>query len=105
MWSIELPIANVSERYFQHKVLSKLQCQPTYESLQILTTELKGNATSVPSTIGGGHYGHLGLILSADKYATLANTTPWVTPDRPGPFTLQPVARPPRSRPKTFGAI
>ena len=85
MSSLKLP--NVSETYFQHKVLTKLQGQPTYESLQILMTELKANASSVPSIIGGGHYGHLGLIVTADKYATLANTIPWVTPDHPGSFT------------------
>ena len=85
MSSITLP--NVSKTYFQHKVLSKFKGQPTYKSLQILTTELKANGSSAPSTIGGGHYSHLGLIVAANKYATLANTIPWVTPDHPGPFT------------------
>jgi hypothetical protein len=44
------------------------------------------NAASVPSTLGGGLYGHLGLILSDKRYATLEHTVPWVSPVNPGPF-------------------
>jgi hypothetical protein len=47
---------------------------------------LKANASSVPSTLGGGLYGHLGLILSPARYATLAGSVPWVAPGNPGPF-------------------
>jgi len=58
-----------------------------YESLQHLATEIKANASSVPSTLGGGLFGHLGLIVSDKMYATLANSLPWVMPNNPGPFT------------------
>ena len=86
MMSTRIP--SVTDTYFQHKVLSKIPGQPTYETLQNLATEVKANASSVPSTLGGGLYGHLGLILSDEKYATLANSLPWVTPGNPGPFAL-----------------
>ena len=76
----------VKDTYFQHPVLTKIQGRPTYESLQTLSKQIKANATSVPSTIGGGLYGHLGLVLSASKYANLAGTVPWITPGHPGPF-------------------
>ena len=79
-------IPSVNDTFFQHKVLTKVHGQPSYESLQILSTELKANAASVPSTLGGGLYGHLGLVLSLERYATLANTVPWVTPVNPPPF-------------------
>jgi hypothetical protein len=79
-------IPSVNDTYFQHKVLTKVHGQPTYESLQTLHTEIKANAASVPSTLGGGQYGHLGLIVSDERYATLANTVPWVSPTNPGPF-------------------
>ena len=85
MMSTRIP--SVTDTYFQHKVLSKIPGQPTYETLQNLATEVKANASSVPSTLGGGLYGHLGLIVSDEKYATLANSLPWVTPGNPGPFT------------------
>jgi hypothetical protein len=83
-------IPSVIDTYFQHKVLTRLHGQPTYETLQTLVTEIKANAASVPSTIGGGNFGHLGLILSDARYATLANTIPWITPVNPGPFVPPP---------------
>jgi hypothetical protein len=79
-------IPSVNDTYFQHKVLTRIHGQPTYKTLQNLSTEIKANAASVPSTLGGGHYGHLGLILSPDRYATLAHSVPWFSPDNPGPF-------------------
>ena len=82
--STSLP--SVKDTYFQHKVLTRIHGKPIYETLQTLATEIKANAASVPSTLGGGQYGHLGLILSVDRYATLADTIPWVSPPNPGPF-------------------
>ena len=71
--STKLP--SVNDTYFQNKVLTRVHGRPTFETLQTLATEIKkANASYVPSTLGGGQYGHLGLILSADRYATLANT-------------------------------
>ncbi len=80
-------IPSVNDTYFQHKVLTRIHGIPVYETLQLLTTEIKANAASVPTTLGGGLYGHLGLVVSDQKYATLAHTVPWVTPVNPGPYT------------------
>jgi len=79
-------IPSVTDTYFQHKVLTRLHGQPTFETLQTLANEIKANAASVPSTLGGGHFGHLGLILSDARYATLADTIPWISPVNPGPY-------------------
>jgi len=79
-------LPSVNDTYFQHKVLTKVHGKPTYESLHTLQTQIKANASSVPSTLGGGLYGHLGCILSAASYATLPNSVPWITPVHPGPF-------------------
>jgi hypothetical protein len=67
---------SVKDTYFQHKLLTRIHGKPTYESLQNGLTELKANASSVPSTLGGGHHGHLGLLLSEARYTALANTAP-----------------------------
>ncbi len=79
-------IPSVNDTYFQHKVLSKIHGKPTYESLQNISTELKANASSVPSTLGGGFNGHLGLLLSDARYITVPNAVAWVTPGTPGLF-------------------
>jgi len=76
---------DICEIHFQHKVLTWVSGPPNFGSLQILVDELKANASSVPSVLGGSQYGHLGLLLTATQYATLS-TTPFVTPFNPGPF-------------------
>ena len=81
-------VPNVSKTYFQHKVLTKISGPPTYETLLVLSNKVRANTASVPSTLGGGLYGHLGLTMSDDRYATLANSLPWITPGNPGVFTL-----------------
>ena len=81
-----LSIPNVKETCFQHQVLTRIHGTPVFETLQVLTTEIKANAASVPTTLGGGLYGHLGLVVSAKMYASLANTVPWVTPVNPGDY-------------------
>ena len=48
--------------------------EPTYAALKTLKDQLKANAASVPTTLGGGNHGYLGLILSPATYATISVT-------------------------------
>ena len=52
--------------------ITKIMGKPNYESLRNLKDQLKANATSIPTTLGGGNHGYLGLILSPTAYATIA---------------------------------
>ena len=86
---------SVKDTYFQHKVLTKITGKPTFATLQTLHIELKANAGSVPSTLGGGSLGHLGLLLPPAAYATLQPPSiPWVTPVHPGPLAPPATATP-----------
>ena len=80
-------IPNVKDTCFLHKVLTRIHGTPVFETLKVLTKELTANAASVPTTLGGGHYGHLGLVVSDKEYDSLPNSAPWVTPTNPGPYT------------------
>jgi hypothetical protein len=53
---------------FPTNPLTKIHGRPTYDSLNELRNELKSNASSIPTSRGGGGHGYLGLILSADDY-------------------------------------
>jgi hypothetical protein len=86
LYTMIASIPSVNDTYFQHKVLTKIHGPPSYKSLQNVSTELKANASSVPSTLGGGQNGHLGLLLSDAIYITVPLAIPWVTPGNPGPF-------------------
>ena len=57
--------------------------EPNYALLKNLKDQLKANAASIPTTLGGGNHGYLGLILSPSSYATIA-TTPFQEPNYPG---------------------
>lgn len=77
--------------YFQHKVLTWVHGKSHFESLKTIHDKLKANASLVPSTLGSGSYGHLGLLLSPTRYATISNM-PFISPPNPGPF-VPPAAR------------
>ena len=82
------PSTNFRENYFQHPELTKIIGEPTFESLTTPINELKSNAQSVHSTLGGGAHGHLGLVLTPTDYAVVAPMTPYVRPLFPGVFRL-----------------
>ena len=57
--------------------------EPNYALLKNLKDQLKANATSIRTTLGGGNHGYLGLILSPSAYATIT-TTPFQESNYPG---------------------
>ena len=63
--------------------VTKITGEPNYETLKNLKDELKANAASIPTTLGGGTHGYLGLILSPAAYATIA-ATQFIEPIYPG---------------------
>ena len=72
---------------FEIPVLTKIQGEPTADLLILLQLELKANASSVYSNLGGGTYGHLFLVIPPAQYNLLSNTV-FTRPLRPGPLTI-----------------
>ena len=77
---------NLKEIYFKHAALTRITGNPKYANLQSMYRECKANAQSVPCNLGGGANGHLGLIISANAYNTIAPGTPYIRPTNPAPF-------------------
>ena len=75
--------------YFEFPVLDKIHGEPNYESLKKLKKQLKANAQSVPSTLGGGNHGLLGLVLTQAEYARVSNDQ-FNIPLRPGALLIPP---------------
>lgn len=73
--------------FFVYPELTKIHDRPTYESLKTLKNELKGNAASVRSNLGGGAHGHLGLVLTATEQV-LVSPVLYIRPEDPGPLVL-----------------
>ena len=63
--------------------ITKITGEPNYEGLKNLKDQLKANAASIPTTLGGGTHGYLGLILSPAAYATIADPQ-FIEPIYPG---------------------
>ena len=53
---------------FEYPVLTRIHHRPDYRSLKILKDEIKANAASIYSDLGGGTHGHLGMVLKPPEY-------------------------------------
>ena len=73
-------VPNYRETLFEYPELTPIHGEPSYESLRVLYNQIKANARSVHTTLGGGQHGHLGLILTPQQYALLSPTAYTKTP-------------------------
>ena len=76
--------------YFEQPVLTKIRRETTYETLHHLKNELKSNASFVPTTLGGGNHGYLGMILTPTEYHRIAPVGPFTRPPNPGVLVPNP---------------
>ena len=76
--------------HFQYQTLDKIHGEPTLDTLLHLFKQLKINAQSVPTTLGGGQLGYLALVLSQEEYEDIPNTVPFDRPTNPGVFKYNP---------------
>ena len=67
---------------FLTKILPPITGEPDYDCISQLNQLMYGNAATLPTTLGGGAYGHVSLIMKATLYVTLAATA-YVTPNKP----------------------
>jgi hypothetical protein len=74
---------------FPHNSLRKVTGEPMFEDLKIILCYLNTNTMIVSSYEGGGWHGHLGLILTNDKYFALA-TDIFTAPENPGATPVHP---------------
>ena len=78
---------NYRTDFFQYENLTAIRGEPDFESILKLKNEIKANAQSVPSTLGGGNHGLLGLVITPVEYALVSNI-PFVREPHPGPLTF-----------------
>lgn len=74
---------------FEFPELSRIVGEPSTATLITLLNEVKSNAMSVHSDLGGGANGHLGLVVSPATYQTLVPGAPaYVRTTNPGRYTI-----------------
>ena len=86
MTTINIDYINAS---FEYPVLTKIQGLPTYTTLKIIKDEMKANATSVSTDLGGGTNGHLGIMLRPIEYSN-ASLIPYNRQVHPGTLIIAP---------------
>ena len=69
---------------FPYPTIPRIEGRPTHQSIKELKTLLYENASSIPSTLGGGNHGHLGVPMATTAY-TLLTGTAFNAPANPGP--------------------
>ena len=75
--------------YFKYKTPTPIQGTPSNKTLKRLKAELRANASSVESDLGGGDHGYLGLVLTDAEYASIhPPPAPFVAPAFPGPLVI-----------------
>ena len=65
-----------------YPMLDVIHHEPTFLTLKTMKAQLKENAIAVTSDLGGGQFGHLGLVLTPPEYA-LISAVPYVPPRHP----------------------
>ena len=74
---------------FQYKELTPIRGQPTLDTILQLYRQVERNAESVPTKLGGGQLGYLGLVLHNEDYKSIPNVEPFRRPEDPGTFTVR----------------
>jgi hypothetical protein len=74
---------------FPHPILPTVQGKPDYEAIHAIRKLLQANSRAIDTHLGGGSFGHLGLVVSDASYAMIAPETEvgptlWVSPTSPG---------------------
>ena len=58
---------------FEHKTIDKIYGEPNARSLQKVFKQLRRNARSITSPLGGGQYGHLFMVMTQNDWDNLPN--------------------------------
>ena len=90
MASFNTANVNYCDNYFQHTDLTPIRGEPTNETLKTLVNEIKADAQTVHSTLGGGANDHLGLVLTTARCNRIAPGQPYVRPIFPGTLNIPP---------------
>ena len=82
-------MASAPTLVFPKEVLTPLKGKPDATSLQILQQELYQNARAIPSFLGGGQLGHLGLVMPVHEYLLRPGAQAFHIPVPPGLIPAQ----------------
>eukprot|EP00957_Ditylum_brightwellii_P066026 5007924-Ditylum_brightwellii.AAC.1 len=57
-----------------HPTLQRVEGEPDYAAIDTVMQQLYQNAAIIPSSLGGGAHGHIGLVMEPMLYSSLSAT-------------------------------
>eukprot|EP00957_Ditylum_brightwellii_P022672 1709767-Ditylum_brightwellii.AAC.1 len=72
---------------FPHPMLQQVEGDPDYAAINAILQQLYENTATIPSSLGGGAHGHIGLVMEPTLYSSLS-TTAYNAPSAPARTTL-----------------
>ena len=76
-YHITMTSVNVKELYFEFQEITPPNVKQEFDTLQKMLTQLKANASSVPTSLDKGRHSFIGAILATVSYTTLEPLTPF----------------------------
>eukprot|EP00957_Ditylum_brightwellii_P129200 9854238-Ditylum_brightwellii.AAC.1 len=68
---------------FEYIELTRIHGETTSATLLILKNEVKANTQPVFTMLGGGQFGHRGIVCNAAAYTNIPGTAPYLCPVQP----------------------
>ena len=87
MSSLYLTSDNLKDQ-MPYPVPTRINGEPDYPNLNTLYKQLKANAKSIHSPLGGGSNGHQGMIMTPIAYARIPGAVAWQQPEYPGTINI-----------------
>ena len=72
---------------FPTRTLIPIRGEPNYKSITAMKSDLFANAAVIPTTLGGGQHGHIGLVMKNQLNHTLSSTA-FIIPNNLGPLPV-----------------
>ena len=76
----------IRKTHFPHPELDRIHGQPTIDQTFKLYKQIKQNASSVRTSLGGGQHGFLAIVLTNQQWNSIPNVANFDRPTNPGPF-------------------
>ena len=75
--------------HFEYEELQKIVGEPRLDTILLLHRQVKWNAQSFPTTLGGSQLKFLALVIAEENYNAIPAPEPFKRPSDPGTFSLQ----------------
>jgi hypothetical protein len=70
------------------ETVTKIHGQPTSHDLTILEKEIIAILANIPTSLGGGRHGHVGVIMNSMEYNTMTGGIDFINPVNPGIYPM-----------------